>query len=203
MSGIAARLIPAGGAQLNRINWSRPRLQSGKRLAASRPHPLKSCIVGCVGKNRLLISDQRFMSKWKIRECVQEEVPAILNLWREAGATVSATDTASALLQAVAESPACVLVAEVDGELIGSVIGTFDGWRGNIYRLVVHPSHQRQGIARALVVEVEKRLAHQGVERITALVERDHTWATGFWDAVEYERDTRMVRYVRNLPTSL
>ncbi len=157
--------------------------------------------MGCVGKNRLLISDQRFTSKWKIRECVQEEVPAILNLWREAGATVSATDTASALLQAVAESPAFVLVAEVDGDLIGSVIGTFDGWRGNIYRLVVHPSYQRRGIARALVAELEQRLAQQGVKRITALVERDHPWATGFWDAVEYERDTRMVRYVRNLPT--
>ena len=101
------------------------------------------------------------------------------------------------------EKPAFVLVAEVDGDLIGSVIGTFDGWRGNIYRLVVHPSYQRQGIARALVVEVEKQLAHQGVKRITALVEKNHPWATGFWDAVEYERDTRMVRYVRNLPTSL
>ena len=142
------------------------------------------------------------MSKWKIRECVQEEVPAILNLWREAGATVSATDTASALLQAVAESPAFVLVAEVDGDLIGSVIGTFDGWRGNIYRLAVHPSYQRRGIARALVAELEQRLAEQGVKRITALVERDHPWATGFWDAIEYERDTRMVRYARNLPPS-
>ena len=141
------------------------------------------------------------MSKWKIRECVQEEVPAILNLWREAGATVSVTDNASALLQAVVESPAFVLVAEFDGELIGSVIGTFDGWRGNIYRLAVHPSYQRRGIARVLVAESEKRLTQQGAKRITALVERDHPWATKFWDAVGYERDTRMVRYVKSLPT--
>ncbi len=156
--------------------------------------------MGWVGKNRLSISGEPLMNKWKIRECLQEEVPSILNLWREAGATVSATDTARALLQAVVESPAFVLVAEFDGDLIGSVIGTFDGWRGNIYRLAVHPSYQRQGIARALIVEVEKRLAHQGVERITALVEKNHPWATGFWDAIEYERDTRMVRYARNLP---
>ena len=156
--------------------------------------------VGWVDDNKLLISDKALMKKWKIRECLQEEVPSILDLWREAGATVSATDSASALLQAVAESPAFVIVAEVDGDLIGSVIGTFDGWRGNIYRLAVHPSYQRQGIARALVVEVEKRLTHQGVERITALVEKNHPWTTGFWDAVGYERDARMVRYVRNLP---
>ena len=155
--------------------------------------------VGWVDDNKLLISDKTLMSEWKIRECLQEEVPAILNLWREAGATVSVTDNASALLQAVVERPAFVLVAEFDGDLIGSVIGTFDGWRGNIYRLAVHPSYQRRGIARALVAELEKRLAQQGAKRITALVERDHPWATGFWDAAGYERDTRMVRYVTSL----
>ena len=141
------------------------------------------------------------MSEWNIRECRQEEVASVLDLWREAEATVSATDSIEDIRRAVAESPAFVLVAEMDGDLIGSVIGTFDGWRGNIYRLAVHPSYQRRGIARALVVEAERRLAQQGVKRITALVESDHPWATGFWDAVEYERDLLMVRYVKNLPT--
>jgi hypothetical protein len=27
------------------------------------------------------------------------------------------------------------LVAEIDGRLVGSIIGAFDGWRGNIRRL--------------------------------------------------------------------
>ncbi len=36
-------------------------------------------------------------------------------------------------------------------------------------------------------------------KRITALVERDHPWATGFWDAAGYDLDEGMARYVRNL----
>ena len=107
--------------------------------------------------------------------------------------------TADDLRRAVAESGAHVLVAEVEGRVIGSIIGTFDGWRGNIYRLAVHPHYRRQGVARALVVEVEKKLARQGVKRITALVERDHPWATGFWEAVGYGQDRRIVRHVRSL----
>jgi len=49
------------------------------------------------------------------------------------------------------------------------------------------------------VAEVEKRLARQGAKRITALVETDHPWATGFWQAAGYGVDQRIARHVRNL----
>ncbi len=134
-----------------------------------------------------------------IRDSRLEDVEAVLELWRQADATPSVTDTADDLRRAVAGGPANVLVAEVEGRLVGSIIGTFDGWRGNIYRLAVHPNYRRRGIARALVAEVEKRLARQGAKRITALVEREHPWATGFWQSVGYGLDNRIVRHVRRL----
>jgi ribosomal protein S18 acetylase RimI-like enzyme len=134
-----------------------------------------------------------------VRECRPQDVEGLLTLWRQAEATPGVTDTADDLRRAVAQGPALVLVAEVEGRLVGSVIGTFDGWRGNLYRLAVHPEYRRRGIARALVAEVEKALARQGARRITALVEKDHPWATGFWQAVGYGPDRRIVRHVRTL----
>ena len=133
-----------------------------------------------------------------IRDCRLEEVEAVLQLWRQANATPGVTDTADDVRRAVASGLANVLLAEVEGHLVGSIIGTFDGWRGNIYRLAVRPSYRRQGIGGALVAEVEKRLARQGAKRITAL-EREHPWAMAFWQAVGYALDYRIVRRVRNL----
>jgi ribosomal protein S18 acetylase RimI-like enzyme len=128
-----------------------------------------------------------------------EDIQSVLELWRQADATPSVTDTADDLRRAIADPPAHVLVAEVGGRVVGSVIGTFDGWRGNIYRLAVHPDRRRQGIARALMAEVEAKLARQEAKRITALVEKDHPWAMNFWEAVGYRMDERIVRRVRNL----
>ena len=134
-----------------------------------------------------------------IRACRLEDIERVLELWRQADATPGVTDNADDLQRAIDESPAHVLVAEVESRIIGSIIGTFDGWRGNIYRLAVHPDHRRQGVARALLAEVEKRLADQGAKRITALVEKDHPWAMAFWEAVGYRVDERIVRRVRNI----
>jgi ribosomal protein S18 acetylase RimI-like enzyme len=134
-----------------------------------------------------------------IRRGQPEEADAVLELWRQAGATPSATDTVDDVRRVMTAGTACLLVAEVDGQVVGSIIGAFDGWRGNLYRLAVHPDHRRRGIARALVVEVERWLREQGAKRITALVESDHSDALGFWEAAGYALDPRMCRYVRAL----
>jgi ribosomal protein S18 acetylase RimI-like enzyme len=137
-----------------------------------------------------------------IRPARAEEAPRVLAFWREADATPSPTDTPDEVMKLLDTAPAVLLVAEADGRLVGTVIGGWDGWRGNIYRLAVLPAYRRRGIARALVGEAERWLHGMGARRISALVESDHPWATEFWDSLGasgYWHDERMRRYVKTL----
>jgi ribosomal protein S18 acetylase RimI-like enzyme len=133
-----------------------------------------------------------------IRPCRPEEGVALLDLWYHADASPSPTDTPEQVAEVIQDAAAIVLVAVDRDLLVGSVIGAWDGWRGNIYRLAVLPSYRRRGIARALVAEVERCLADRGARRISALVEHDHPWAVGFWDSL-YEPDPRMIRYIKKV----
>jgi ribosomal protein S18 acetylase RimI-like enzyme len=137
------------------------------------------------------------MNDWIIRECRAEEAEAVLALWREAGASPSVSDSVADIRRAILQSPARFLVAEAQGKLIGSVIGSFDGWRASFYRLAVVPAYRRQGLARALVAEIEKWLIQQGAKKIGALVENDRPGSMAFWQAAGYRPDPRIVRYVK------
>jgi ribosomal protein S18 acetylase RimI-like enzyme len=130
-----------------------------------------------------------------------EDIGQVLELWARAGASPRLTDTPEVLAQLLESTQSVLLLADIDGQLAGTVIGGWDGWRGNIYRLAVVPEYRRRGVASALMREVDAALLAMGARRITALVERDHPWAVGFWNALEragYRYDPTMTRYVKN-----
>lgn len=169
-----------------------------KRLGKSLPKPTVPFLTAMT-----------IASNIQIQAAQLSEADDILTLWRDANATVSPTDTVEDIQRAIAfrgppgaiaAEPLHFLVARHRGQIVGSVIGAFDGWRGNIYRLVVHPDYRRCGVATALVGQVEARFRAQGVKRISALVEKEHAYAVAFWEAVHYQRDARIARYIHNLP---
>jgi ribosomal protein S18 acetylase RimI-like enzyme len=135
-----------------------------------------------------------------IRPVRGNELAAVLRLWEEADVTPpSVTDSIEGLTRLIQEPGAVLLVAAIDGRIIGAVIGGWDGWRGNIYRLAVTPEYRRRGVARQLVEEISSALFDKGADRLSALVEHEHPWAIGFWESLRelgYENDPRFARYI-------
>lgn len=112
---------------------------------------------------------------------------------------MSTTDEVEYVRRVVKNPAAVLLLAVADDEIVGSLLGTFDGWRGNMYRLVVHPRWRRRGIARQLVRQIEHVFAEWDVRRITVLIEVDRPSAMKFWTAVGYLRDEHVIRHLGTL----
>jgi ribosomal protein S18 acetylase RimI-like enzyme len=100
----------------------------------------------------------------------------------------------------VIEHPTATLLLALDGgEVVGSLVAAFDGWRGNMYRLAVRPDARRRGVAQALVGAGHERLRAFGARRVTALVDAEEVAATALWRAAGYEHDPVHGRLVRNI----
>ena len=116
---------------------------------------------------------------------MHEDIDAVLSLWRTAGAPETAgmhRDGLRGLLDADGDA---LVVAEADGQIVGSVIAAWDGWRGNLYRLAVHPHSRRRGLGTALVRAAEKHLLARNAGTPDGDRRRRHPRALDFSDRRE------------------
>src|SRR5882724_1125971 len=101
-----------------------------------------------------------------IRYVRDDELGDVLRLWQLAGVTPpGVSDSIEGLICLLHEPAALLLVATIDEQIVGSVIGGWDGWRGNIYRLGVTPEARRHGLARSLVEEAVRVMRAGGARR--------------------------------------
>ncbi len=134
-----------------------------------------------------------------LRPAAQADLPAVLALWTAAGSVPTITDSEAALRTLLAHDPAALLLAWCDHELAGTLIVTWDGWRGGFWRLAVAVAHRRRGIGRSLVTAGEERLHALGAHRISVLVAADAEPAFAFWAALGYTREHHRARIVKDL----
>jgi ribosomal protein S18 acetylase RimI-like enzyme len=129
------------------------------------------------------------------------DVLGVLDLWRRAEGSRSSTESAEDVGGLLLHDPEALLLAETDdGEIVGSLIVGWNGWRGSFYRMAVDPSHRRRGLATALVRAGEERLRALGARRLAAIVETHEPDAMAFWASAGYELQTSRSRFVKNLP---
>jgi ribosomal protein S18 acetylase RimI-like enzyme len=139
------------------------------------------------------------LCSWSIRYGTHDDLDAVLDLWAASDAQPTVTDSIEPLRSLLVSDPQALLVADLSGETVGSLIAAWNGWRGSFYRLAVHPDHRRRGLATRLVREGEKRLRDRGAVRLDAIVAADELGAMSFWNAVGYEHQRVHLRFVRDL----
>lgn len=124
----------------------------------------------------------------EIRSLADESPEALLALWQRAGLHCRPVgrDHPDRLAAEFARNRDLALGAYREGALVGAVMGTDDGRKGWINRLVVDPVHQRQGVAGRLLAAVEAALEDRGRTVIAALIEDWNEPSLALFDASQY-----------------
>jgi ribosomal protein S18 acetylase RimI-like enzyme len=135
-----------------------------------------------------------------LRAASPEDAGDLMVLWQEAAENNGRpADTAEAVMALLGRDPKAVILADHEGELIGSVIAGWDGWRYHLYRLAVRPGWRRRGVGAALLGAAERRLTDLGATRLDAMVLDDNDLGQNLWRASGYRRQDDWRRWVKAL----
>lgn len=93
-------------------------------------------------------------------------------------------------------SPLASLVAELDGKVVGFILGDASGWEygvpdtvvGWIDTIGVHPKYRRQGIAEILFTEMVTNLKKVGVDTMYTFVKWKDWDLLHFFDKMGFQR---------------
>jgi len=121
-------------------------------------------------------------SGYRVEKAQLTDMVPMLNLWKATpGLGVGKGDGEDSLRDFMQRNPSTCLVLRIDEGIVATVLGGFDGRRGYIYHLAVHPDYQGKGYGKVLLNQVINELKSLGALKIHLFVFNDNQSATGFY----------------------
>ncbi len=108
----------------------------------------------------------------EVRPYNLSDQPAVIQLWTSCGLVVSWNDPRRDIRRKLKVEPEMFLVGILDDQLVATVMAGYEGHRGWINYLAVHPDHRHNGIGRRMMEEAEVRLRAAGCPKINLQVRR-------------------------------
>jgi ribosomal protein S18 acetylase RimI-like enzyme len=127
------------------------------------------------------------MSELTIRPFTAADIVSVTTLWQLVFPDDPSRNNPPDIIRRKLEvQPELFLVGIVNGNLIGTVLGGYDGFRGWIYHLAVNPTEQRHGYGSALVERIERQLYGMGCPKLNLQVRATNRATADFYQALGY-----------------
>ena len=126
---------------------------------------------------------------WILRTFRSADQESLVALWDACNLIVPQNDPRKDMRRKMDADPDLFLIAESNGDLVGSCMAGYDGHRGWINYLAVLPDYQGLGIARDLMEEAEKRLRARGCPKINLMVRSTNQEVIAFYEQIGFRRD--------------
>jgi len=114
---------------------------------------------------------------------------AVIELWQLCELTRPWNDAGLDIRRKLAVNCEWFLVGELRGQIVSSAMFGYEGHRGWVNYLAVHPEHQGQGYARTMMARGEQLLLSSGCPKINLQVRSSNTQALAFYARLGYGID--------------
>jgi ribosomal protein S18 acetylase RimI-like enzyme len=122
-----------------------------------------------------------------IRPIGDEDIEAVVSLWRRCGLTRPWNDPYKDISFARASTNSTILVMQQGEEIIATTMVGHDGHRGMLYYVGVAPEFRGRGLGKSIVRAAEAWLAERGIWKVNLLLRAENHEVRGFYEALGYE----------------
>jgi ribosomal protein S18 acetylase RimI-like enzyme len=124
-----------------------------------------------------------------VRPYTTDNETAVIDLWRRCGLTRPQNNPKIDIERKLKVQPELFLVGLIEGTIVATVMGGYEGHRGWINYLGVDPRFQKKGLGRQLMDIMQKKLFALGCPKINLQVREDNLEAVKFYNTIGYTRD--------------
>lgn len=129
------------------------------------------------------------MTRLELRTYRSGDEAALVTLWETCGLTRPWNDPRRDIERKVDWDGEHLVVAEMADVLVGSVMLGYEGHRGWLHYLAVHPDHRGTGLGRRLVEDALELLASLGCAKVNLQVRRSNLEAVAFYEHLGFVED--------------
>jgi ribosomal protein S18 acetylase RimI-like enzyme len=124
-----------------------------------------------------------------IRPFQTEDEASVVSLWQLCELTVPWNNPYKDIARKLKVQPELFLVGMLDSLLIATVMGGYDGHRGWINYLAVHPDFQGQGYAQQVMENVESEFRKRGCPKINLQIRSGNARVMAFYQKLGFTDD--------------
>lgn len=136
----------------------------------------------------------------QIRAFREQDEEQVVALWHACGLPRAWNDPHKDIARKLRVDRELFLVGEQDGRVIASVMAGYEGHRGWVNYLAVHPAHRRSGHGAQLMRRVEALLEAAGCPKVNLQVRTGNSEALAFYRALGYAQDEVLALGKRLIP---
>lgn len=133
---------------------------------------------------RLTMADRD--SEYRIASEADQD--AVIALWQECGLNRPWNEPVADFRKAIGSTASDILFLSQSDILMATIMVGYDGHRGWVYYLAVHPGYRRTGLGKRLMNAAEDWLRERGAPKIQLMVRSDNVDVIAFYEALGLAR---------------